>query len=248
MGLFFKRTKKDSVDTLIESIYAKMNPELRDNVFYGGLESAKQILKGICVAVFSSVNENNISLCYDIYVQVWIRSRGGFQPKFMTPTYIREALIKKYSFISENTVTKCVNASLNIIYNQEPALKEKAMQIESLTEYLAITVRQNAEKNFRIEDKHLGEYDYGLCANKPVFVNGFVGATVYLSMLKTVTGCPIKYKRLGSINIESIAGPVDMYEVVSPQEKLTYTIFICNYGSKNSNSAPRGLMLTSNNF
>ncbi len=232
-------TRDRKIDAFIEEIYSKMDFEMREKIFYGGIESANTILTTICNSVYGVVKEDNIRTCQEVYIQVWIRSRGGLQSEFMTPSYIREALRNRFSYLSTNIVDGLVSVSLDVIYNNEPDLKEKAMQIE----YLKNMVRKNAGKNIDIEDRHINDEAYGLSADKPIFVCGFDGAKIYLSQLKTEVGNSIQYNRLGSSEVTGIAGPVDLYEIVDTQENSKFLIYICNYGTKNSTVAPRGMKL-----
>ena len=221
----------------IEEIYSKMDPEMREKIFYGGVESAKTILTTICYKAYGELQEDNIRICQEVYVQVWIRSKGGLQPEFMTPSYIREALHKRFSYLPISIIDSLIDASLETVYSNEPALKEKALQVE----FLKNMVQKNAEKNMEIENRYINDKAFGLSAEKPVFVCGFDGAKIYLSQLETKAGNPILYNRLGSSEITGIAGPVDTYEIVVPQEDSKFLIYICNYGTKNPIVAPQGL-------
>ncbi len=242
-NLFGKKEKKPvntapPINQTVARLYAGMNKDTRDQIFYGGLASAQDILLRLASGAFFSTSEDKIDLCLQIYVQTWIRSRGGLSPQFSTPSYIKEALIQRFSMVPSSNVIACVEQSLDIIYSHEPQLKLKATSIENFVN----DVKAKAEKNVGIQDLHLKDVEYGIVANKPVFVNGFGNDKYYLSHLCTTDGVKLSFERIGSFEIAGIVGPVDAYKLFLPDKSSYMTIFICNYGTRTTPDAPKGLV------
>lgn len=221
-SLFGKKDKKPAVSSpprinqTVARLYSGMNKDTRDQIFYGGLASAQDILLRLASGVFASTSGDKIDLCLQIYVQTWIRSRGGLSPQFSTPSYIKEALTQRFSAIPSSSVTTCVDQSLDIIYSHEPQLKQKAMAIENFMN----DVRAKAAKNVDVQDLHLKDEEYGLVSNKPIFVNGFGDDKYYLSHLSTADGVKLSFERIGSSVIPGIIGPVDAYKLLLPDQSL----------------------------
>lgn len=236
--LFGEKSSKPKVNETVQKIYDGMDKDNRDKVFYGGISSAENILISLTQKVFGNdnVNDININLCFQIYLQTWIRSRGGLNPAFSTPTYIKEALCKRFSTIDANIVLKCVAGSLDEIYNHEPDLKTKADAVEAIRR----SVQDNSKKNTEIENAYLDDPEYGLTPEKPVFVNGFGNDKEYLSHLYTEDGTKLNFERTLSMKVVGIAGPVDQYKLTLPDGTEYINICICNYGSSNSKTAPKG--------
>ena len=201
--LFNEKSTKPNANETVRKIYDDMDKDNRDKVFYGGLSSAEDILVSLTKAVFGSdkVNDLNIKLCFQIYLQTWIRSRGGFNPVFSTPDYIAQALCKKFSGTEPSIVIKCVTYSLSKIYSHEPDLKAKADAVMAIQQ----NVHDNAQKNAGIENAYLNDPEYGLVPEKPIFVNGFGNDKAYLSHLHTDNGTKLSFTRVGSSEIEGIA-------------------------------------------
>lgn len=130
--LFRKGGKADShisVNKTVKRLYSGMNEQLRNKIFYGGLEAANDVLTTISNTVFYSMEDNTLELCMQIYVQTWIRSHGGLDVQFMMPSYIKQALCGRFSAVPPDKVEKCVEKSLEYIYRNEPELKEKISKI-----------------------------------------------------------------------------------------------------------------------
>lgn len=217
-----------------------MNKETKDQIFYGGLASAQDILLRLSSESFHSTSDDKIDLSLQIYVQTWSRSRGGLSPQFSTPSYIKDALVQHFSAVPNANVIACVEQSLNIIYSHEPQLELKAVSFESFTN----DVKAKAERNVGVQNLYLKDDEYGLAANKPIFVNGFGAHEGYLSHLSTTDGVKLSFDRIGSSEVPGIVGPVDAYKLLLPDHSLYMTIFVCNYGTRTTHDVPKGLVYT----
>ena len=103
-----------------------------------------------------------------------------------------------------------------------------------------------ASNNDAIEDLHINDPDYGLVPEKPVFVAGFLEDWKFLSSLTTENGSEVVCVRLGSMEVDGIEGPVDIYETTSKTGQALNKIYISNYGAKTSERAPAGFYLKGN--
>ena len=229
-------SEASDIDPSVKKILDWMGSH-RSKIFYGDLASANAILTSLAKEVFGEMTEENIKFCYEMYLETWIRSHGGFNAYFSTPTYIKEALLKKYDKADPTFLSKCIECSLAEIYRREPELKEQA----DLVDCLSKEIQDNASKNSAIEDLYINDPQYGLSRLKPVFVNGFGDDKEYLSHLYTEDGTKLSFERICSINVEEIAGPVDEYRLLLPDNTEFAHIFICNYGTKTPQRAPQNM-------
>lgn len=221
----------------VKKIFDRMDCEYRNKVFYGDIASANEILTSLTRASFDSVTDENINLCFQIYLRTWIRSHGGFNAYYSTPSYIKEAVVNRFNEADPAIVLKCVDCSLAEIYRREPELKEQADFVECLSK----EIQDNALKNSAIEGMYIDDPQYGLSPMKPVFVNGFGDDKAYLSHLYTEDGTKLSFERICSIDVKEIAGPVDEYRLLLPDNTEFAHIFICNYGTQTPEHAPRNM-------
>ena len=235
--LFKGKSSKSKLNAKVEKIFEGMNKEYREKVFYGSIISADIILTSMTRNVFGTVNDANIDLCFQIYLQTWIRSHGGLDPIFSTPTYIQQALCERFSGVDATLVSKCVTHALCEIYEREPELKKRVKAIETLQN----SVRANAQKNKSIENLYIDDPEFGLVPGKPIFLNGFGRDKEYLSHLYSDADEKLSYERVSSSEVQGIAGPVDLYRLFLPDGKEYMRIFICNYGSSFKKVAPKGV-------
>ncbi len=75
----------------------------------------------------------------------------------------------------------------------------------------------------------------------PIGVNGAYGEITYLSLLRTDLGVPLAFHRIGSV--QSSAGIVDKYQLLSVDLKTSATLYLDPYYKKRSQQAPQGFQL-----
>ena len=232
-GIFRRKPKKSEPDTneAINGIYSRANPETRDKLFYGGLESAGEILMQLSSSAFGYSIPYTIGLSYEIYLQTWVRTRDGLNG---SPEYIRETLFRRFSNLSPRIVLKCVDQSLDIIYSHEPHLNKNAA--------INAMIAEDVAKNSEIQDSYLNDEEYGLVKNKPIFVKGYGEDKKYLYHLRAEDGTRLGFYRIGSLAVEGISGLVDAYQLLLPDQSVYKAIFICNYGARSHTIAPKGLI------
>ena len=92
--------------------------------------------------------------------------------------------------------------------------------------------------------------EFGRFPSNPIPTNGPLGEVMYLSRLRTETGSPVMFHRLRAE--EGVAGPVDVYEVLSLDGKIREILFLSMYHPRKSKKVPSGYTyaakLDPNNF
>lgn len=238
---FLKSNNKEEL-SIVEKMYAGMNPDGRSKIYYGDYKQAYAILNKINIIIKKEGKyslEEGFNICNQLFIQVWIRKHGGLSPEFSETHYIKEMLGQKFNFISNATLMEMIDECVRIIYEKEPEIKQR----DAFMEYRKTMHLENAEKNKDIELQHVNNPDYGLSPNMPVFVNGFGNDKVFLNNLLTASGEQIVYNRLGSTEVVGITGPVDIYAISKTDGTQYGTIYICNYGTTMPTTAPTGYLL-----
>lgn len=72
-------------------VFNDTEEDIRGRIFYGDVLSAQSLLLDLADTALQAHQENRIDLVYQIYLQVWIRSRGGLNP-FFQPFHISRML------------------------------------------------------------------------------------------------------------------------------------------------------------
>lgn len=88
-----------------------------------------------------------------------------------------------------------------------------------------------------------GTGPFGECATNPIPVNEPLGEIIYLNRLRNANGVGFFYHRLGSLQVDSVPEPVDMYELIAVDKSERRTLFFCMYYPRRSLLAPTGLSL-----
>lgn len=84
--------------------------------------------------------------------------------------------------------------------------------------------------------------DFGRVPTNPIPVNGPMGQVLYLSRLRTSdTKKPIMFHRAGSTTVGE--GSVDMYEVLSTDNRVREYLYLSLYHPRKSTLAPSGYIL-----
>ena len=88
-----------------------------------------------------------------------------------------------------------------------------------------------------------GTGEFGLTATNPIPTNTIFGSNSYLSRLCTADGYKVHNERRGSIRVEGILTPIDVYDLSRAAGTPFGTIYISPYHRRTSNKAPRGFRL-----
>ena len=107
----------------------------------------------------------------------------------------------------------------------------------------AVERREAILANHAAQELHLNDPEYGLSILKPIYTHAVAGEEKYLSSLRTTNGEPITWYRKGSVSIDGIHGPIDVYETYLPSGELYKTLYINMYCLKEPTRAPLGFYL-----
>lgn len=232
--------------SIAKNIYVKSNPKTRDRIFYGGYNRAYKTLNALNEILpkdQKQSKEERFMLCYQIYLQVWIRKHGAISPEFLKTPHIKEMIALRFTFIEQEALNKMIDKAIDIIYQNEPEIKKRDVSAENFSLFLQAFQEKSAKSNESIEKKYIDDPDYGLVAGKPIFVKGIGDDRRYLDRLLTSEEKPIKYIRKCSIETIGITGPVDMYSILNDDGSEYGKIYLCVYGSTTPSSAPKGYSL-----
>jgi len=95
----------------------------------------------------------------------------------------------------------------------------------------------------RLDDIPQGFGKFGLEATNPVPVYGVPSNETYLRSLRTLSGERLKWRRVGSLQVENIVSPIDEYEIFNNAGDTTCFIYISPYHWRNSKRAPEGFKM-----
>ncbi len=232
--------KNSTVNETVSQLYNSVASDMREKVYYGNIYSAEKILLSICDYAFNSKSNDDIGVSNRIYVDVWVRLKGSISGiGCQLPSEVKGRLLEKYKSFKSVSLEKCIDKSIDIILSNEPKLMQQFAEIEMFNKI----TEENAAKNKNVENLYIGDNDYGLVANKPIFVNGFGTDKFYLDNLYTLEWVKITYRRTGSLSVEGISGPIDEYEIYS-DSNFYCKIYICVYGTTISKVTPKGLVFS----
>jgi hypothetical protein len=86
--------------------------------------------------------------------------------------------------------------------------------------------------------------EFGLEKTNPIPVNGITSAQFYLNLLRTTDNKTIKFVRKGSVDVDNISQPVDIYEVFPfDDEEDNEFLYISIYHKRRSEKAPKGFYI-----
>ena len=83
--------------------------------------------------------------------------------------------------------------------------------------------------------------EFGLEATNPIPVNTVQGSKLYLAGLRAPDGSKVNNVRHGSLTVDNIEKPIDIYFITHENGDNIATIHISPYQAKNSKKAPKGL-------
>lgn len=233
------KSEEQSVE-IVKKMFQKMDEKMSRKVFYGGYQEAHEIIISIYRILQKGINcelEKGLLLSDEIYTQVWIRKRG-FSPELCETKNIKNILKNRFILVDEQILEEVIDMCVQIIYINEPDIKER----DSATEFLKSMHLKNASMNKTIEFLYVDDMEYGLVFNKPVFVEGFGNDKAFLNSLCTDAGEEIVYQRIGSNEVKGIEGPVDIYGICKKNGEKYGVIYLCVYGSTKPTRVPKGYM------
>jgi hypothetical protein len=85
--------------------------------------------------------------------------------------------------------------------------------------------------------------EFGLEQTNPVPVYGIPNSDVYLGRLRTFDNMPVKWDRVGSVEIDGIYEPIDNYNIFDSKGNKIANIYISPYHLHTSLKAPKGFKI-----
>lgn len=119
-----------------------------------------------------------------------------------------------------------------------PATSSSAF--EDLMANYAVEAAKMTAANEGMHNQYVGDSNFGLTPDKPIYTRGIKEQEKYLSLLRTPEGKPIKWSRRGSISVDGVNGLIDVYDTSLMSGEHYKTIYINMYGANNSTAVPVG--------
>ena len=132
----------------------------------------------------------------DVYIDVWARRLAGVSD--LTEVY--KSVKQRRSYVDDTTLLQLVIISLEKTESEHSL--PKTIESDDLSRMIKSAVIGDPEGDSVVEKLYQNAPDYGLVPEKPIFVNGFMGSHMYLSMLKTDQGELLRNERRGSMRVE----------------------------------------------
>ena len=107
-----------------------------------------------------------------------------------------------------------------------------------LTQFGSVTAE------FECDELPRAEGPFGQCATNPIPVNGIQGEMVYMNTLRSRSGSPFFFHRLGSVESPISPHPVDHYEMVACDASEWLDLFFSIYFPRRSRRTPDGYRRT----
>ncbi len=108
--------------TYVAGLYETVKPEFRIRIFYGGENSAFDILTTLCESAVGLTNETNLKFCFCVYVDFWVKMHTQNAEFVQAKT----ALTEKYHTAPAEIVGRVVDKSLEIILRENKSVKTHA--------------------------------------------------------------------------------------------------------------------------
>lgn len=111
-------------------------------------------------------------------------------------------------------------------------IDDETLQNKSVNEFLALQMSMGSDSNSNLTI----DSSFGWEPENPIPVNGPFGERTYLSRLRTKSGIPFFFHRLGSTH-----GTVDIFELVAFDGSEQATLYLDMYHMQRCHSSPIGL-------
>ena len=130
--IFGSSAKTNAPTNIVGSIIADMDRSYISKTFYGGADSASQILTKISTEVFGNMLEASVRTSLQVYLQTWHMLRATDNIQKSLPRNIISVLCERFTSVNPALITKCVVLSVNEIFAREPELKARIDAIEAM--------------------------------------------------------------------------------------------------------------------
>lgn len=243
----FKKKSNSYKDNVCE-VFKNFKPQIASSLFPNGKEQAEEVVFSIAVILDLDLKRCNVEICreiLDMYIGLKIRiSTGTHSHDFMIATL---RVNHSEYILTEEQALQIYAFSLLNKKNPEFVLKDEASfeMLFVIAKEISSMIEKTKE-NGEIQYKNENDLEYGLVQEKPIYTKGISGSNKYLSLLRDLNGKKLIWKRRGSIIIETINGPIDIYDSELETGDIYKTIYINMYGTQQPNKAPQGFSLESN--
>lgn len=243
MGLFdaFKK-KAPSHSEKVVLAYKCYKAEIVGMVFPGGQTQASNIIISLAKIFGLKLEECDAKKYFDIlstYSDVLIRRvvTQSLDEHILASLQVKHGDLVKSKDIAQKTLSY---VTLNMKNNDFVLNTAEDLSVLDLVSGMFTEMSQTANNNVEAEQGNLGDSEYGLVANKPIYTQGVSGSKQYIESLKTTLGEKLTWNRRGSMSVHGINGMIDVYESTLPSGKPYKTLYVNMYGSKNSDIVPKG--------
>jgi hypothetical protein len=129
------------------------------------------------------------------------------------------------------------------IFKKEPKQPDWISLIpKEMVEMMLSEIKRNPQACSQDEIPQ-GVGKFGLVDTNPIPVYGVPSNEIYLSRLKRSNGDNIRWRRIGSHEVNNITKPIDKYEIFDLKGNTIGYIFLNPYHWKISEKAPEGFKL-----
>ena len=243
MGLFdvFKK-KAPSHSEKVALAYKCYKAEMVGMVFPGGQTQASNIIISMAKIFGLKLEECDAKKYYDVlstYSDVLIRRvvTQSSDEHILTSLQVKHADLVKSKEIAQKALAF---VTLNMMNNDFMLNTTEDLSVLDLVSGTLAEMGQTADNNTEAEQGNLGDSEYGLVANKPIYTKGVSGSQHYIESLKAASGEKLTWNRRGSMSVQGINGMIDVYDSTLPSGKPYKTLYVNMYGSKNSDIVPKG--------
>ena len=122
---------------------------------------------------------------------------------------------------------------------QENPLFQQQKQIYDLMSLMC-------EGGCETDEMPYGHGEFGYEPTNPIPTKTIFGSKRYLARLRTQDGANVVYERRGSTTSNVTPHPIDIYEISLPNGTRLATLYLSPYQKKNSDKAPKELVLLKN--
>ena len=210
--------------------YYGSNP-ITITLMYGSVENAQALISRLEKCFNDPSEDRRVESALEVYRYTWSRYAQGK----MTPAQVKDSL-QRILHYRKRELNRCIDIALEYIDERRKPMSERKPRQNPFE----ILVKENAEKNRAVQYNYMSDPEYGLVPSKPIFVKGYGNDRNYMARLRAKNGDYLHFNRLGSFQVDGIAGAVDKYSVKVPLRTFHTHIYICIYGTENSNITPVG--------
>lgn len=228
----------------VSKVYKGFKADRVHIILPGGEGQAKRIIKSIALILEEDSSRYNATKCEKV-LQVYVSIFSRIILNQMNEERIRLSILaKEKELVSESNVDRII--AFTTITMHSPDFELSTAQddelIKLITDYSAAS-KDNQNKNEGVKNYHIGEEDYGLVLNKPVYTSSINGSNHYLSNLRSELGEKLTWDRMGSYVVSDVDGMVDQYEMYLPSGELYRSIYINMYSKTTAKDVPKGFLM-----